>query len=51
MTGAEWQRRRTLRSVLQAAPPGTVVDLGAGPGGPTLRVRVGAHGDPRARRR
>lgn len=30
---SEWQRRRTLLDVLEKAPPGSVVEHGAGMGG------------------
>jgi hypothetical protein len=38
---AERGRRKTLEATYQAAPGGTIVELGGGPAGPPMIVRVG----------
>lgn len=43
---AESQRRKTLEMTYRHAPPGTVVVLGEGPGGPPMLIRVGGRQRP-----
>jgi hypothetical protein len=42
---AERARSQTIVEILRAAPSGTEITQGAGPGGPALQVRVGARNE------